>query len=129
SKLIDYLKVPSVIHIMDDWPETISSKGLFKGYWSNKIDKEFKILLAKIDLCLSISEAMSEEYFKRYGKTFIPFHNPIETTIYQKQEDLVKLPNEKVRMVYLGRIGIANKHTISKIAKIISGISVDKGNI
>jgi len=28
--------VPSVIHIMDDWPSTISKKGIFKNYWEKK---------------------------------------------------------------------------------------------
>jgi len=40
-ELCDYLKVPSVIHMMDDWPSTISNKGLFKNYWKRKIDFEF----------------------------------------------------------------------------------------
>lgn len=36
KELKGYLKVPSVIHIMDDWPSTISKKGIFKNYWEKK---------------------------------------------------------------------------------------------
>ena len=61
--LIEYLKIPSVIHMMDDWPSTISTTGPLKNYWNKKIDRELKQLLDKIDLHLSISDAMSEEYF------------------------------------------------------------------
>ena len=129
SKLIDYLKIPSVIHVMDDWPETISSRGLLKAYWSNKIDKEFKILLTKIDLCLSISESMSEEYLKRYGRKFLPFHNPIDTTMYKKPELNDELSVKRLKMLYLGRIGVANKHTISRFSRSLSKLSIERGNI
>jgi len=81
-ELISYLKVPTVIHVMDDWPSTISARGPFKKYWSDKIDKEFKLLLEMVDLHLSISDAMSDEYKKRYNKEFIPFHNPIDVEVW-----------------------------------------------
>lgn len=129
SQLIDYLKVPSVIHVMDDWPETISSTGLFKKYWHNKIDKEFKSLLAKVDLCLSISDSMSAEYFKRYGRKFHTFHNPIDVSMYKKPDWIKKMSDGKARMLYLGRIGIANKHTILRFAKSLSRFSVKMGGI
>lgn len=104
--LIDYLKVPSVIHFMDDWPSTISSRGLFKGYWSRKIDSELKSLLNKVDLHLSISDAMSNQYRKRYNKNFLPFHNPIEVklwTPYKKKDFRIDL--KYVNILYSGRIG------------------------
>jgi glycosyltransferase involved in cell wall biosynthesis len=106
EELIDHLKVPSVIHFMDDWPTTISSRGLFKRYWSHKIDKELKSLLNKVDLHLSISEAMSEEYKKRYNKNFIPFHNPIDVELwapYTKKD--FKMDKEYINILYSGRIG------------------------
>ena len=78
TSLIDYLMVPSVIHMMDDWPSTISTQGRLKNYWNKKIDREFKQLLNKVDLHLSICDAMSEEYKARYGHEFIAFHNTID---------------------------------------------------
>ena len=44
QQLYDYLKIPAVIHMMDDWPSTIGQKGLFKNYYRRKIDKEFRRL-------------------------------------------------------------------------------------
>lgn len=32
NNLVDQLKVPSVIHFMDDWPSVLVSPGLFKNY-------------------------------------------------------------------------------------------------
>jgi glycosyltransferase involved in cell wall biosynthesis len=124
SQLIDYLKIPATIHIMDDWPSTISSKGLFKKYWANRIDREFRVLLRKVDLALSISDAMSDEYLRRYGKSFTPFHNPVEISKYKELGRVVKNVETRFRILYLGRIGIANKATINHFAEVISELEI-----
>jgi glycosyltransferase involved in cell wall biosynthesis len=106
EELINQLKIPSVIHLMDDWPSTISASGLFNKHWSAKIDKEFKELLNQVDLHLSISDAMSEEYKKRYNKKFIPFHNPIDIDLwspYSKRN--FTIDKKHVNLLYSGRIG------------------------
>jgi glycosyltransferase involved in cell wall biosynthesis len=76
--LIESLRIPSVLHMMDDWPTTISTNSLAKRYWKNRIDKEFKQLLKKTDLRFSICDEMSNEYKKRYGWDFYPFHNTLD---------------------------------------------------
>jgi glycosyltransferase involved in cell wall biosynthesis len=106
EELINQLKIPSVIHLMDDWPSTISASGLFNKHWSAKIDKEFKELLNQVDLHLSISDAMSEEYKKRYNKKFVPFHNPIDIDLwspYSKRN--FTIDKKHVNLLYSGRIG------------------------
>jgi len=131
KELIDHLKVPSVIHFMDDWPATISSRGLFKGYWSNKIDTELKRLLEKVDLHLSISDAMSEEYEKRYKRRFLPFHNPIEEGLWEpyiKRE--FKIDKKYVTILYSGRIGdngIAD--SVVEVAAAIDSMTGGEANI
>lgn len=78
SDLRKKLGLPVAIHIMDDWPVTISKKGLFQSYWQKTIDIGFRRLLSDSKVLLSIGEAMSNEYMTRYGYRFIPFHNPID---------------------------------------------------
>lgn len=118
--LIDYLKIPSALHMMDDWPSTISRRGLFKRYWYKIIDREFRVLLGKVNLHLSISEAMSEEYLKRYGKKFIPFHNSIEPERFNIKSKVQQTENKKLRILYVGRIGTANKRSLIAFAECIS---------
>ncbi len=123
--LIEYLKIPSVIHMMDDWPSTISIRGPLKNYWNKKIDKEFKRLLDKIDLHLSISDAMSEEYLKRYGKHFVPFHNPVDIDKF----DIPRKESERTnsfKILYIGRVGTANSNSIVYFAKVISRLRIDR---
>jgi len=106
AELIDDLKIPVAIHFMDDWPSTIIKTGLFRNYWRKKIDAELKVLLDKVDLHLSISDAMSVEYKKRYGKDFMAFHNPIDTGFWlpHTKKDFA-INKENVKILCSGRIG------------------------
>ena len=123
-ELCDYLSIPSVIHIMDDWPSTIGKKGLFKNYWRKKIDKEFRQLLYRMNLCLSISEAMTTEYLNRYNKIFIAFHNPIETEAWQPYcKTNFELSHDHVKILYSGRIGIGITESLVEVAKVIENIN------
>ena len=124
--LHDLLKIPVVIHVMDDWPSTVSKKGLFKKYWSGKTDREFRELLNRADLHLSISDAMSVEYMKRYNKHFVPFHNPIETDTwlpYTKSNFV--LNKGHITILYSGRIGIGITDSLYEVASAIDSINND----
>ena len=124
--LHDLLKIPAVIHIMDDWPSTVSKKGLFKKYWSGKTDREFRELLNRVDLHLSISDAMSVEYMKRYNKHFVPFHNPIETDTwlpYTKSNFV--LNKDYITILYSGRIGIGITESLFEVASALDSINKD----
>jgi glycosyltransferase involved in cell wall biosynthesis len=129
-KLYDYLGIPAVIHNMDDWPSTISNKGLFKNYLRTKIDKEFRQLLKRMDLCLSISNAMTSEYLKRYNREFKAFHNPIETKARQPYcKTNFSLQDDHVRILYSGRIGVGITESLIEVANVIKEINDTWGNI
>jgi len=129
-QLIDYLKIPSVNHVMDDWPSTINNKGLFRNYWFRKIDTELKQFLDKVDLNLSISDAMSDEYKNRYNKKFIPFHNPVESELWiphiKKSSDLNK---KHITILYSGRIGVGITEALTEVASAIDSLKIEGVNI
>jgi glycosyltransferase involved in cell wall biosynthesis len=106
--------------MMDDWPSTISSSGPFKGYWHRRIDREMKLLLDKTDSHLSISQAMSDEYQSRYGKKFIPFHNPVAPEFVNSQLPSFRPMGSTFRILYLGRVGRANKRSLRIFASFVS---------
>jgi glycosyltransferase involved in cell wall biosynthesis len=111
------------IHMMDDWPKTISKPGLFQKYWEKKIDLELRNLIDKADILFSISDGMSKEYFKRYHKVFIPFHNPVDLAIwlpYTKQNYNV---NKPFSIKYTGRIGTAASSGIVIVCKAVHALN------
>jgi len=126
NELVDFTGARLAIHIMDDWPNCIGNHGIVRFYWKNKIDSEFRALLEKTTIFMSISEGMSEEYKIRYNKTFIPFHNPVQIEDwlpYKKNNYDINLP---LTIIYSGRIGISNSTGIIEICKIINRLNKEK---
>lgn len=124
-QLCSYLDIPAVIHMMDDWPSTISQKGPFRKYWGKKIDRELRSLMDDASLLLSISDAMSEEYLRRYDKVFVPFHNPIDTKVWaEKRKITYSLSDNIVRILYSGRIGPGITDSLVEIAETLDEIVI-----
>jgi glycosyltransferase involved in cell wall biosynthesis len=117
------------VHIMDDWPVSIDKPGLLSFYWRKTVEKEFRNLLDKSTALMSIGEAMSEEYKRRYDKTFIPFHNPIDTDRwlpYSKTDYALK---EYFTILYAGRIGFGVKNSIKNIVSAVNEFCRDHTNV
>jgi glycosyltransferase involved in cell wall biosynthesis len=118
-----YLKRPLIFHMMDDWPSTISDKGLFKKYWRKKIDHEFRLLMDKADILMSISDEMAHEYKTRYDKHFITFHNPINIEFWKNhQRNNYELSNSPT-ILYAGRIGLGIEASLELIARAIKQVN------
>ncbi len=118
-RLSSYLRIPFIFHMMDDWPEIISLKGLFKRYWYKKIDLEFRRLLDKSDVLMSIGDLMSAEYKIRYNKTFIPFQNPIDIESWKKHQKNSYTLNKPTEILYAGRIGLGINESIETFAQAL----------
>jgi len=117
-------KKPVAIHIMDDWPETINQPSILYFYWKRKIDSEFRDLISKSQVLMSISQGMSDEYQKRYDRVFYPFHNPITIDRWLPYSKTSWEINGKCRILYSGRLGMANGKAILLIAEIIDKLNI-----
>jgi glycosyltransferase involved in cell wall biosynthesis len=122
------IKKPLVLHIMDDWPETITfnQKGIFRLYWTHLINKELRQIFKKADVLMSISESMSEEYYLRYRRTFIPFHNPIDVNNWTSKKNKDYSFNENFKILYAGRIGTGVQNCLLDITTAIRNL-IKKG--
>jgi glycosyltransferase involved in cell wall biosynthesis len=105
SAMYDYIQKPMVFHMMDDWPSTISEIGPFRNYWRRRIDGEFRNLLDRASVLLSISDYMADEYKTRYGKRFTTFHNPIDLAFWKSHQRKNYRLGKVVTIMYAGRIG------------------------
>ena len=117
--LQSYLKIPMIYHVMDDWPSVVSNKGMFKKFWYGKIDRELRVLFEKSSLLMSISDFMSLEYKKRYGKNFIAFHNPINIDFWKKYQRTDYELSNTPTILYAGRIGLGIDSSLESFAKAI----------
>jgi glycosyltransferase involved in cell wall biosynthesis len=129
TELHEQFNKPIALHIMDDWPNAIHKPELFFSYWNKIIDKEFRKLLDKSSVLMSICDSMSEEYKIRYDKDFIPFHNPIEIDNwlpFSKKDWRVK---DKFTILYAGRIGRGIKNSIFDLSRAVNSFSKKNDNI
>jgi glycosyltransferase involved in cell wall biosynthesis len=126
SQLQKILALPVAIHIMDDWPMTIGKQGIFKSFWNRRANDKFVKLIRNSKILMSISEAMSEEYKKRYGKNFAPFHNPIDLQHWSRISEKNYGLNEEFVILYAGRIGIGIRNSLCDVADSIDRL-IKKG--
>ena len=129
DQLHEFSKKPVAIHIMDDWPLTINKPGILYFYWQNVIDKEFRQLMNKSSILMSISEAMSDEYKVRYNKDFVPFHNPIDINYWKPGTAKDYAVNDKFTILYAGRIGWGIESSIADIANAVNEIALTNSTI
>jgi glycosyltransferase involved in cell wall biosynthesis len=110
---------PIAIHIMDDWPVMVHKTGLLGFYWNIKTNKAFRILINKASFFLSISDAMSKEYNRRYGQNWIAFHNPVNPEFLSEGFSLIDKTPSCYKIMYRGRIGSGiNKSLVCLIRNI-----------
>lgn len=121
----DHVPVPLVVHVMDDWFSFIVRPSPLAKFWQRRLDKEVENVFALSQLHLSICDFMSEEYKKRYGYQFFPFHNSVDRSFWKVPEAHEKLPETPVKILYAGRIGYGLEKTIQKVADIVEKMGRD----
>ncbi|MCB0631213.1 MAG: group 1 glycosyl transferase [Saprospiraceae bacterium] len=123
----DYLKKPMIYHVMDDWPSTIGSDGLFKNYWKKVVERDLKTLLGRTDVFMSISDFMSEEYKRRYGRDSVAFHNPIEIDFWKKYQRTDYALAECPNILYAGRTGLGIDSSLVTVAQAVAKVNKELG--
>jgi len=78
---------------------------------------------------MSISDAMGEEYHKRYGREWVPFHNPIDVNYWKPAIQKDYAIKDKFTILYAGRIGFGIESSITEIAAAVNEIAATHTNI
>lgn len=115
--------IPLAIHIMDDSISFLNKPNLLYFYWRKKTQNVFQKLIDSSVILMSISQFMSDEYYKRYNKIFIPIRNPIELIQwlpYVRKE--WKISNS-VNIIYTGRLAVPNINTLFRFSKVVDNLN------
>lgn len=115
-----------VVHFMDDFKfyyypkKSLLLKGFFK--WHLSI---LKTIVNKADNCFGISPKMCTEYAFLFGKNFYTFHNPVCIGEWSNIKEPPETDNElkTIKIVYSGRIGVANFTAIIEIIDAIEELN------
>jgi FkbM family methyltransferase len=116
---IEKLGIPFVIHIVDDWPERLrrQAPSLYPEF-----DRSLRQLFSEAQVCLSISEAMSEAFQERYGVDFLPVANCIEPVEWLAASDQVNKSGDRPFTIrYVG--SLAEDMTLASVIDVAQAIS------
>lgn len=83
QRLTEILDVPLVIHTMDDWPERLR-RANSADY--TRLNAALQKLVNKASVHLSICDAMSAAYKKRYGKDWVAIANGVTLKDFQPKD-------------------------------------------
>lgn len=127
SLVHSYLNKPLVFHMMDDWPSTITAKGILGKRLKRAIDHDFRKLLDKADILMSISDQMAKEYKSRYNKDFITFHNPIDIQFWKRFQRTNYRLSSSPTLLYAGRTGLGIQDSLELIARAVQKVNEELG--
>jgi glycosyltransferase involved in cell wall biosynthesis len=119
---------PFALHIMDDWPSYRYRDGVLQGIVRSHMERRLRSLISRAASLLVVSDAMAAEYEARYGRTFLPVHNPVDlqrwdalAAAYGDEPD--RPPNDCLRVVYAGKVNSDTSGSLLDVAEVISDMS------
>ena len=122
------LNIPMIFHMMDDWISLGGQSSISRKLWKKKTEEHFKSLLLRCNQLLTISDYMSDEYFKRYGLKSISFHNPVDTDFWKKEQRNCYSVGSSPKILYAGRVGLGIDSSLLTMAKAVRDINKIQGS-
>lgn len=124
NSVADYCRAAKLaIYIVDDWPDSRFSGRWLEKLWSHRYFSAVKQIVGRADVCLSICQKMSDVYKERYGKRFLPFHNPVQLDEWKR---IGKHQKDDFSIVYVGKI---NRDTYPSLMKLAQCVEESDKNI
>lgn len=112
-------QLPVVVHMMDDYPATIYESGMLSFLARHYLQKQHKKIFSQAALCMSICQAMTDEYRERYRRDFISFHNPADLSVWSQYISDLSIKGKQVKIVYSGRVGMAMISSIQDVCDVV----------
>ena len=121
--------IPLAIHFMDDSISFLNKPNLLYYYWRNKTKIIFRQLIDNSVVLLSISQFMSDEYYRRYKKIFIPMRNPIDLDQWLPYTKNNWDVSDTINIVYTGRLAIPNINSLFRFCTVVDNLKKSGINI
>ena len=117
-----------VLYIVDDWVNTKINTRYFAKIWKWKYDKDFRHILDRASGLLSICEYMTKEYKRMYGKTFYPFHNPVNVAEWKSIKVKSKYADNIISILYVGKINNDTTPCLLDMSKAVKELNSNGGS-
>ncbi len=110
----DKLNIPVILHLMDNWPETIYTTSPLSFIYHRTIKRYLRKIHKKSKMNLAISKALSEKYSLIYGVEYKMLMNPA-----MHIEDNVHHITGAPKFLYTGSLNLNRWKSLLEIARVI----------
>ncbi len=114
-------RIPIVPHFMDDWPETQYRSRLLAPLLRIVLKQKLWSILKQSSVRLVISNAMAEEYERRYDMDFMPLMNCVDGISVREQKPK-QSKGGSVRVVVLGNLERGRLALLEDLAVVIANL-------
>lgn len=108
--------IPVVIHLMDDWPNTIYDTSLLLKPFRWLALKELRVLYSRTQVNYAISEGLGEKYTAMYHKKHIALMNPADIYPIDTDEAVPYCEDQSVKFLYAGSLSLNRDKSLLEIA-------------
>lgn len=109
-------KIKVILHLMDDWPQTLYTASWFSNIFRYIMLRQLKILHSNSNCNFAISEALCEKYQTLFKREYIPLMNPAKNIV----PNVIARNEPKIRFTYSGSLMLNRWKTLLEIAEVLS---------
>ena len=110
------LGIPIVLHLMDDWPETIYTASFLSSGFHRKVKRQLKKMHERCGMNLAISAALAKKYSEIYGVEYQMLMNPAMNI-----EKQVQGVSSEPKFLYAGSLNLNRWKSLLDIARVLDG--------
>jgi glycosyltransferase involved in cell wall biosynthesis len=117
-------KLPLVVHVMDDWRDTIYGNGWLSSWQRDRVKRDVARLIRVAKVRIGISDAMSDAFAADYGVPFMTFQNAVDVTQWRvgKTRDAALSPTP--RLLYSGALlPFAQGEAVVEVAEAVASLA------
>lgn len=114
--IIDEAGLPVAVWIMDDWPTFL--RGRDPAQFAS-LESDWRRLVAKASLRISISDAMSAAFEHRYGRPFLPIANGVDPADWRPVDSR---PNGSFKVRYAG--SLSENMTLETVRRVAAAVEM-----
>ena len=117
-RLSKSLNSPMVPFFTDDWMTVDNKATYFAPFLRRRLHASVERILQAADVRLAISNAMATEYEHRYGGTFLPFTQAVDSSRFEPTWP-ARADGAAVRLVYAGNVNANRWQGLQKLARAL----------
>lgn len=124
-KISGKFNIPLVLHIMDNWEETLYSSSVLTKPFSFLLKRE----LSKANKCsnqsLAVSQILCNKFSEKYNVNYLPLMN----TVDEINNEPLCFSREKLVFMYAGSLSINRYVSLAQIAEVLHSVLGEDGYI